>query len=347
MPDTATDDTLLQLLALRRVDPADPGWSRRRRGRGFSYHDHTGATLTGVDRDRCAALVLPPAWEQVWICPHDDGHLQASGIDAAARRQYRYHDRWVEGRRLANLDRLARIGVRLGPLRRQLDDLVTDDTDPVRRATAAMLRLVDGGLARIGGIRSARELGHYGISTLRREHVELGEEEILLRFPGKSGVEHDVVIEDPLLAEVLGELELGSDHLFVLHTEEGTQRLTAADANRLLGELTGGALTCKDFRTWGGTAVALEARAQGADPVAAVDAAAEALGNTRAVARSSYVHPQVLEEDPTAVLQAWLGARSSRRYDRRERALLRLLDTCPPLLDRWVETLEAAEAVAA
>lgn len=343
----ADDDALLPLLALRRSDPSTPGWTRRRRGKGFSYHDADGRLLSGTDRQRCAALVLPPAWAQVWICPDPEGHLQASGVDGADRRQYRYHDRWIEGRRLANLDRMAAIGVQLGPLRRRLDQLVTDDRDPRRRATAAMVRLVDGGLARIGGTRSAREMGHYGISTLRRQHVELGPDEIVLHYPGKSGVEREVVIEDPLLANVLGELELGSDHLFVLRTDAGTHRLTAADANALLAELTGGGVTCKDFRTWGGTAVALGARAEGAGPVEAVDAAAEALGNTRAVARSSYVHPAVLEEDATVIRQAWRGARGSIRYDRRERALLRLLDRCPPLLDRWVASLDAIEQMAA
>lgn len=339
--DLDADLRMLDQLALRRADPSGEGWTRRRRGTGFSYHDLSGALLTGAVRDRCAALVLPPAWDAVWICPDDDGHLQASGIDVAERRQYRYHDRWVEGRRLQNLDRLAMVGKRLGSLRRRLDELLTDESDPVRRATAAMLRLVDGGMARIGGSRSAREFGHYGISTLRREHVEVEADEVVLSFPGKSGVAQEVVVDDPLLAEVLGELELGSDHLFRLRTESGEQRLTAADANELLAELSGGTLTCKDFRTWGGTAVALEARATGAGVVEAVDAAAEALGNTRTVARSSYVHPEVLVEDDAAVQAAWRGARASIRYDRRERALLRFLDATPSLFDRWIEEVGA------
>lgn len=337
-----TDDTFLQQLALQLVEVESPGWTRRRRGRGFSYHDETGELLAGPDRERCAALVLPPAWEEVWICPHPDGHLQASGIDVAERRQYRYHERWVEGRRFQNLDRLTEVGLRLGPLRRRLDALLTDDSDPVRRATAAMLRLVDGGMARIGGVRSAREFGHYGVSTLRRKHVEVSSDEVVLSYPGKSGVEREVVVDDPLLAEVLGQLELGSDHLFLLRNGAGEVRLTAADANELLAELSGGTLTCKDFRTWGGTAVALGARATGAGVVEAVDAAAAALGNTRAVARSSYVHPEVLQEDLEPIQQAWRGAQSSIRYDRRERALLRLLDATPSLFDRWVEEFTAS-----
>lgn len=335
------DTALLDQLGLRRTDWSMPGWRRRVRGRGFSYHDQEGRLLSDEDRARCAALVLPPAWREVWICPDPEGHLQASGVDAADRRQYRYHDRWVEGRRRRNLDRLGEVGARLGPVRRKLDEILGDDSDPVRRATAAMLRLVDGGLARIGGIRSAREMGHYGVSTLRREHVELDEHAITLSYPGKSGVEQQVVVDDPLLASVLGELELGSDQLFLIRNGDGTHQLTAADANELLAELSAGSLTCKDFRTWGGSAVALGARATGSDVIEAVDAVAAALGNTRAVARGSYIHPEVLEEDPTAILEAWRGSRSSTRYDRRERALLRLLEVTPPLLERWLTSGDA------
>ncbi|CAN5290056.1 DNA topoisomerase IB [soil metagenome] len=342
VPQVDADVDLLDRLVLQRADPSQPGWTRRKRGKGFSYHDHAGRLLQGADRDRCASLVLPPAWSSIWICAEPEGHLQASGIDAADRRQYRYHEHWVEGRHLMNLDRLANVGKRLGPVRRRLDELLTDEDDPVRRATAAMIRMVDAGLARIGGSRSAREFGHYGVSTLRRKHVELGPDEIVLRFPGKSGVLQQVVVDDPLLAEVLGELELGSDHLFVIRGEDRSHRLTAADANELLAELSGATLTCKDFRTWGGTAVALEARATGASEIEAVDAVAAALGNTRAVARSSYVHPEVLAEDLGPVVDAWRGARASIRYDRRERALLRLLDATPSLFDRWVEEVGGA-----
>ena len=313
-----------------------PGIRRVRRGAGWSFHAADGALLAGDERERCLALAIPPAWEDVWICPSARGHLQASGLDDAGRRQYRYHDRWTQGRRLANFDRLSGMAPRLAPLRRRLDRMLEDTDDPVRRATAAMVRLVDGGMARIGGTRSARELGHHGVSTLQAEHLAVDGDHIELVYPGKSGVERHVELEDPLVADVLADLELGSDRLFEIRHDGAIVRLTAADANELLAELTAGTMTCKDFRTWGGSSVALAARLDGADDVAAVDAAAARLGNTRAVARSSYVHPDVLEAPMEEVAEVWGRSRSSIRFDRRERALAKLLEARPTLLSRWL-----------
>lgn len=323
-------------LDLDHVTDDVPGIRRVRRGRGFSFHTPDGALLVGADRDRCMSLAIPPAWQEVWICVTDRGHLQASGLDAAARRQYRYHDRWTEGRRLANFDRLRDMPPRLADLRRDLDGLLTDPSDPLRRANAAMVRLVDAGMARIGGARSAAELGHFGVSTLRHEHVAIDGDVVTLVYPGKSGVDRRVEVEDPLLADVLAEMEAGTDSLFELRDEEGVHTLRASHANELLHELTAGTMTCKDFRTWGGSAVALAARVEGADEVEAVDAAAAALGNTRAVARASYVHPDVLTAPAEELEEAWASARSSTRFDRRERALVKLLDDRPPLLDAWL-----------
>ncbi|CAN5780636.1 DNA topoisomerase IB [soil metagenome] len=324
-------------LRLRYVDEEMAGITRVGRGRGFSFHAPDGTLLQGRDRERCVALAVPPAWQKVWICADADGHLQARGLDEAQRRQYRYHDRWTEGRRMANFDRLADIGPRLAGLRRRLDMLLTDESDPVRRATAAMIRLVDSGTARIGGSRSAREFKHYGVSTLRPEHVEVDGDNVTLLYPGKSGVQRHVEVTDPLLADVLARLEASSTGLFVVDNGQGPQRLAASDANALLAELSGGHLTCKDFRTWGGSSVALEAKVGGADDIRAVDAAAEALGNTRAVARSSYVHPGVLDADVAELTDVWSRSRSSKRYDRREQALLKLLDGRPSLLSQWLQ----------
>ncbi len=330
-------ETFCTRLRLAYVNADTPGIRRVRRGRGFSFHAPDDRLLSGEERDRCVALVIPPAWQQVWICVDVDGHLQASGTDAAGRQQYRYHERWTEGRRLANFDRLRAFPGRLAVLRRDLDRLLEDPTDPTRRASAAMVRMVDAGLARIGGDRSVQEHGHFGISTLRRDHVDVDGDHVTLVYTGKSGVDRRVEVEDPLLADVLAQMESASDDLFSLHEGGRITTLRAANANALLAELTAGSMTCKDFRTWGGSAVALNARIEGADAVAAVDAAAEKLGNTRAVARSSYVHPDVLSAPLAEVEAAWAGARSSVRFDRRERALARLLEKRPPLLDAWLD----------
>ncbi|MGI9018108.1 MAG: DNA topoisomerase IB [Euzebya sp.] len=325
-------------LKLRYVEDGEAGISRIRRGTGFSFRAPDGTTLGGPDRERCVSLVIPPAWEEVWICPTIDGHLQARGLDEARRMQYRYHDRWTEGRRLANFDRLRELGPRLADVRRRLDTLLSDETNPVRRATAAMIRLVDAGTARIGGTRSAREFGHYGVSTLTVHHLEVDGDHITLLYPGKSGVQRRVEVRDPLLADVLAQLESATDQVFEIRDGAGSHRITAADANELLAELSGDRMTCKDFRTWGGSSVALHARVQGEDEIRAVDAAAEALGNTRAVARSSYVHPDVLAVGPEQLDEVWSRSRSSRRYDRRERALIKLLQTRGSLLNQWLKS---------
>jgi DNA topoisomerase-1 len=226
---------------------------------------------------------------------------------------------------------------RLLKVRAQLDRLLGDTSDPVRRANSAMVRLVDVGMARIGGARSAREAGHYGVSTLRSEHVAVDGDHVTLVFPGKSGVDQHVEIEDPLVAEVLADLEVANDDLFEIRVDDGVTTLRASHANELLAQLTSGTMTCKDFRTWGGSAVALEARVEGADAVAAVDAASEKLGNTRAVARSSYVHPDVLAAPLEELEAAWRSSRSSKRFDRRERALAQFLAKRRSLLQAWVD----------
>ncbi len=285
---------------------------------------------------------MPPAWQDVWICETADGHLQARGSDEAGRLQYRYHDRWTEGRRLLNFDRLADIGSRLGAIRKRLDQMLADDRDPERRAVAAMVRLVDTGVARIGGRRSAREFGHFGVSTLTADHVEVDGDTITLAYPGKSGVDREIVIEDQMLADVVADLDAANEEIFVLRDLDGTRRLRASDANALLDEMTRTPVTCKDFRTWGGSAIALEARVEGASEIEAVDAAAEVLGNTRAVARGSYVHPDVITAPVEDLAAAWRASRTSSLYDRRERALLKLLQGTPPLLERWVEKMMAS-----
>jgi DNA topoisomerase I len=343
-PSPAEGEAFARRLGLTYTSFDRPGIRRVRRGRGWSFTGPDGARVEGVDRDRCLALAIPPAWQEVWICPTADGHLQASGFDEAGRRQYRYHARWTEGRSAANFDRLEHMGPRLPRLRRTVDRLLLDDTDPVTRATAAMVRLVDAGMARIGGTRSASETGHYGVSTLKVEHVAVDGDQVHLAYPGKSGVEQDIEVEDPLVADVLVDLEDGSERLFDVVHHDHVHRLSAADANALLARLTAGAMTCKDFRTWGGSAVALEARIEGATDVEAVDAAAERLGNTRAVARSSYIHPDVLGAPIEELHAAWRGSRGSLRLDRRERALARLLHGRPSLLERWLADQPPADA---
>lgn len=318
-------------IGLRHVSVDEPGIRREVRGRGFSYRSHDGELLRGDQRARCEALVLPPAWRDVWICADPIGHLQGAGTDDAGRRQYRYHERWTDARRRANFDRLPDVGEAIGELRPRLQRLLDDD-DPVRRALAAMLALVDRSLGRIGNESSVAEAGTYGISTLHDDHVEVAGAKIRLSFVGKGGVAHETEVVDRDLAAVLEELAEDGERLFSVVDGGRASSLTARDANEFLAEITRGRLHCKDFRTWGASAVALEARVGGAGVLASVDAAADVLQNTRAVARSAYVHPGVLEAADDELAVAWRRSRTSSRHQRRERALLNFLDGRPPLV---------------
>jgi len=333
VPPTSGEEHFAHLIGLRAVDPAEPGLVRRRQGRGFSFRNPDGSVVSPEDRARCEALVLPPAWTDVWICADPDGHLQAMGTDDAGRRQYRYHERWTAARAAWNFDRLAIVGEKLARVRRAVErDLDSDDR--WTRAMATMVGLLDRSLERIGNPASVDQHGTRGISTLAPANVDVSRSAIRLAFTGKGGVEHDVTIIDEDLAGAIAELEReSSDWLF----EVDGSVLGAAAANEYLDKHSGGELDCKDIRTWGGSAAALTARASGTaekEPEIA-DAAAAALHNTRTVARNSYVHPLVFEAEDEAVEEAWRGARRTKWYGRGERALLNLLQDCPSLLEQY------------
>ena len=343
------DVAFAERVGLRYADLEGEVLTRRRRGKGFSFHGPDGDVVGGEVRERLLALAIPPAWTEVEIHPDPEAHLQVRGRDDAGRLQYRYHPRWTEARRMANFDRMVDVGERLGPVRRRVAEIVaTPATEPegrARRSCALMLAVVDGAMSRIGGMRSAREFEHFGVSTLRAEHVTVDGDVVHLAYPGKSGVDRDIELQDGELADALAQLvadvEDGTQRIFDVVAGDGRVHLTAEDANDLLRELSGGTMTCKDFRTWGASAVALEARQQGADEVDAVDRAAEALGNTRAVARSSYVHPTVLTAPAAMLDEVWSSSRGSVRHDRREQALVKLLDRTPSLLDGIADGPEA------
>jgi len=321
-----------ETIGLRTADPEEPGIVRRRQGRGFSFRWPDGTVVEGRNRERCEALVLPPAWEDVWVCRHADGHLQAMGTDEAGRRQYRYHDRWTEARSAWNFDRLATVGERLAGVRRAVErDLDADDR--LTRALATMVGLLDRSLERIGNPASVEVHGSRGISTLSPANIDVSRQAVRLAFVGKGGVEHDVTIIDEDLAGAIAELERDSSEW--LFEVDGTI-LDAAAANEYLDRHSGGELDCKDIRTWGGSAAALAARASGAEREPEIaDAAASVLHNTRTVARASYVHPVVFDAPDAAVEDAWRSSRRSKWYGRGERALLNLLEGCPSLLEQF------------
>ena len=289
---------------LVRVDPASPGLGRRRRGRGFSYLDVDGTPLDDpAEIARIKALVIPPAWQDVWICPDPDGHIQAVGVDAAGRRQYRYHDDWRVARDRVKHDRVLDLGRGMADVRAAVTARLSGPGLTRDRVLAAGVRMLDLGVFRAGGEEYAPgdddEDGTFGLATLRREHVTLKRGAVLFAYPAKGGIERSLVLRDPLVHKVVNSLlrrRGGGDDL--LAYRNGRRALStwhdvrAEDLNAAVKELAGDRFTCKDLRK----RVANQA----------IKRVSEHLGNTPTVARASYVDPRVLErfEEGRTVLTA-------------------------------------------
>ncbi|AEV83612.1 DNA topoisomerase [Actinoplanes sp. SE50] len=292
-----------------------PGISRRRAGKGFRYLGPDGAAITDPQTlDRIRSLVIPPAWRDVWICPEPRGHIQATGTDAAGRKQYRYHDAWRTARDEKKFERVREVAGRLPRIRDRLcADLTTGRGLTRERVLAAVVRLLDLGMFRVGGDQyAAREQDpSYGLSTLRPEHVRSRGGETRLEFAGKSGVEHRRTVEDGEVAAVLTALKRRRRDMPRLFgywdpSARRWQDVKADMINDYLREISGAEMTAKDFRTWHGTVTAAaELAAAGPQPTEAkrrkvvaraMREVADQLGNTPAVARASYVDPRLLEK---------------------------------------------------
>lgn len=326
---------------LRRVSSNAPGWTRRRAGRGFRYADADGRTLPAPDVARIKALAIPPAWRDVWICPVLNGHLQATGVDAAGRRQYLYHPSWREARDKLKFDRVAEAAAHLPRARRQVASDLARPGMPLERAAAAAVRLLDLGYFRIGNDFYADTNGSFGLTTLERHHVRRRGSGLVFHFVGKSGIEHLITIADPRVVDALQLMRKRGDkgqRLLAYRDEQGWVDLTSGTVNAYLVELFGGGITAKDFRTWHATVIAAEVLAMTTEPGTtaasrkraerqAVAEVAGYLGNTPAVARSAYIDPRVFEHYESG---STIGEVAARRYpdpDRRQAALERAVRT--------------------
>src|SRR4051794_4730717 len=314
---TATADVDDCPADLIRVDPAEPGLTRRRRGRGFSYHDESGAVITDpAEIARLKALVIPPAWQDVWISKDPRGHIQAVGTDAAGRRQYRYHEDWRRARDVVKYDRVLTLGATLADVREEVVRRLNEPGLGHDRVLAAAVRMLDVGVFRAGGEQYAPsdddDDGTFGLATLRREHVSLKRGAVLFAYPAKGNIPRTLALRDPLLHRVVGSLlrrKGGGEELLAYKTKRDWCDVKTADLNGAVKELAGEDYTCKDLRTWNATVLAAVALAAGSAEngvpgsargrkrivTAAVKQVSEHLGNTPTVARSSYVDPRVLE----------------------------------------------------
>jgi DNA topoisomerase I len=309
---------------LRRSKTDGHGYRRVRAGKGFTYRDESGATITDKAlRSSIEALAIPPAWEQVWISPYPNGHILATGVDGAGRRQYMYHPKWREQKDRIKYDRAMSLAESLPVARRQVTMDLRLDGYPRDRVLAAGFRMLDTGNLRVGSERYAQEHGSHGLTTLLCAHAATSGDVVHLEFPGKSGQEWDSDITDADLAALVRLLKRRGPNarLLAWKDEDGTWHpVDAEEINDYVRERTGGAFTAKDFRTLHGTAAAAVSLARsgpqqkiGARKHALAEAmrdAAVALGNTPAIAKKSYVDPRLVDryEDGETIDPARLGS---------------------------------------
>lgn len=291
---------------LRHAADDRPGFTRRRSGRGFSYRDLDGRTIRDpATIARIRKIAIPPAWTDVWICPFPNGHLQATGRDARGRKQYRYHPGYRSRREGAKFERLIAFARALPAIRRQVErDLARPDL-PREKVLAAVVRLLELTLIRVGNDEYARLNRSFGLTTLRNRHAAVDGTTVRFRFRGKSGRQHEVGLRDRKLAAVVRRCrDLPGQDLFAYVGADGVPHdIASDDVNEYLAALAPG-ITAKDFRTWAGTVLAYRAlraigkgstdREKQRNLAAAIRETAENLGNTPAVARQAYVHPAVV-----------------------------------------------------
>jgi len=322
---------------LHYVDDRSPGIRRRLQRGTFTYFLPDGTRLRDPGEiTRLNKLAIPPAYTDVWICPDPAGHLQATGRDARGRKQYRYHPRWREIRDSNKYERLLAFGAALPKMRERLEQHLGKRGMPREKVMALVLQLLESTLIRVGNARYAKENRSYGLTTLRTRHVDVRGAAIRFHFRGKSGVEHRVTLRNQRLARIMRRcLELPGQHLFQYLDEDGARHpVSSSDVNQFIQQLTGGDFTAKDYRTWAGSALALDllrgcawepsatARSQLVDTVKTV---AAQLGNTPAVCRQCYIHPDVLDAFLAGELAPLRKERKRKWMSAEEVALLNFL----------------------
>lgn len=336
-PDTATSLCPPLPDDLHYVDDRSPGISRRVLRGKFAYFLPSGERIKDeAEISRINKLAIPPAYTDVWICPDPCGHMQATGRDARGRKQYRYHARWREIRDGNKYERILAFGAALPKMRAGLEQHLALRGMPRTKVMALVVQLLESTLIRVGNSRYVRENRSYGLTTLRTRHVAVQGAAIRFKFRGKSGVEHQVTLRNQRLARIMRRcMELPGQHLFQYLDEEGMSHpVSSSDVNQFIQEMTGGDFTAKDYRTWAGSALALEyLRKREWQPeavarhnlVETVKSVSRQLGNTPAVCRQCYIHPDVLDAFMSGELAQLPKARKRKWMSSEEVCLLKFL----------------------
>lgn len=292
---------------LRHVSETGNGWTRRRHGRGFAYYDQDGQKITDAQQlKRINALGIPPAWKHVWICPHSDGHLQATGRDEKGRKQYIYHQDWTAFRQAGKFRKMLAFAERLPAIRATVDQHLRKRSWTREKVCALAVKILDEYGLRIGNARYKDTNGTYGLTTLRRKHIDESEGRLQLSYKAKSGIYQQITVDNKRLARLVRACsELPGYEIFRYEDEDGkTYPLDSSDVNEYIKQIAGEEFSSKDFRTWTATVLAVdrlpEAQALLAEKprrkleVTLVKLVSQALGNTMTVCRKYYIHPAVL-----------------------------------------------------
>jgi len=288
---------------LRHSSDSEPGITRKRIGRSWAYFDPDRKRVTDRGEiDRLNAIGLPPAYEDAWFCTDPDGHLQATGVDARGRKQYRYHAAFRKKRDKAKFEGLVAFGKKLPRLRRRVEQDLKRRKLTRETVLAAVIRLLDSDHIRVGNEEYAKENKSFGATTLRARHLRKTGHSLLMRFTGKHGIVHEVKITDTNLKRICKRCQdLPGQMLFQYLNGDGEPKpITSGDVNDYIKDATGGDFTAKDFRTWSASVIAFEQMLKKTENArisvkTVIEPVAEALGNTPAISRKSYVHPKLLD----------------------------------------------------
>jgi DNA topoisomerase I len=333
-----------QSAGLRYVSDTTPGIARKRAGKGFSYVGPDGARISDKKEiARIRSLAIPPAYTDVWICPHPNGHIQATGRDARGRKQYRYHPRWREIRDETKFGRMLEFSQVLPVIRERVERDLSRPGLSREKVLATVVRLLECTGIRVGNDEYARANRSFGLTTLRSHHVEISGSTLRFQFRGKSGKIHDVALTDRRLARIVTHCQaIPGETLFqYVDADNVRQTVDSGDVNQYLREITSQEFTAKDFRTWAGTIQAVGAlqalgpseteREAKSAILRAIDQVAKRLNNTRAVCRKYYVHPAVFETYQAGTMLEALGngngtaAAAADALSAEEQAVVRLL----------------------
>jgi len=309
----------------RYIETFGIGIRRVRRGRAFSYVDAKGHAITSPRvLSRIKALAIPPAWEDVWICPSPRGHIQATGRDARGRKQYRYHEDFRRMRDETKFHRMIAFADVLPKIRARVDADLRHKRNDRDKVLATVVRLLEQSLIRIGHEEYRRKNGSYGLTTMTTRHVDVRGSTIRFHFRGKSGLVRDVDVHDRELARVVSSIkDLPGEKLFQYEDDGALRTVEADDVNAYIRRVAGDDFSAKDFRTWAGTVHAALALAEKGDVKAAIAQTAHRLGNTAAVCKSCYVHPEVIAAFLDGTLN--LEHRGKSLLSRHEAAVVALL----------------------